>query len=160
MLAQHVRRYSFLPFFLLIFLLSLRTAEACSCGNKPTVLDDFNDSDVVVVATAVSVEKAEPEKTATPGEMSDEEDEDDIGRIKSTSMRVEQVFKGTLKVGEEMIFAQGNGADCLWMFNEKIIGERFLFYLNRLKDSTEWVAVSCGRSRHIDYAGDEKERRL
>ncbi|HEX7333945.1 MAG TPA: hypothetical protein VF290_20745 [Pyrinomonadaceae bacterium] len=148
-----MRRYLFLPFFLLIFLLSMQTAEACSCGGKPTVLEDFNESDVVVVATAVSVEKAETEKAAAPGEMSDEED--DIHRIKSTSMRVEQVFKGTLKVGEEMIFAQGGGADCIWTFNEEVIGEKFLFYLRRFKDSTEWVADSCGRSRHIDYAGDD-----
>ena len=78
-----------------------------------------------------------------------------VDGVKSTTMRVEQVFKGTLKVGDEMIFAQGGGADCLWTFNEQVIGEKFLFYLRRWKDSTEWVAVTCGRSRHVDYAGDD-----
>lgn len=153
MLSRHLKQYSFLPLLLLIFLLSLRTAEACSCGASPTVLDDFNYSDVVVIVSVVSVEKAEPDKTAPPGRMSDGNNY--VNGVESTSMRVEQVFKGTLKVGDEMIFAQGGGADCIWTFDEKAIGEKFLFYLKRLKDSTRWIAGTCGRSKHVDYAGDD-----
>lgn len=153
MSSRHLKLYSSLSFFLLIFLLSLRTAEACSCGPSPTVLDSFNHSDVVVLATVVSVEKAEPEETAPPGQMSDGNNY--VDGVKSTSMRVEQVFKGTLKVGDQMIFAQGGGADCIWTFNEKVIGKKFLFYLSRLKDSTQWVAVTCGRSNIVDQAGDD-----
>ena len=153
MLSRHLKQYSFLPLFLLIFLLSLRTAEACSCGASPTVLDAFNYSDVVVIVSAVSVEKAEPEKIAPPGQMSDGENY--VDGVKSTSMRVEQVFKGTLKVGDEMVFAQGGGADCIWTFNEGDIGKKFLFYLKRHKDSTRWTAGTCGRSRPVDYAGDD-----
>ena len=67
MLARHLKRYSFPALFFSIFLLSVRTAEACSCGPKYTVLDTFNSSDVVVVISPVSVEKAEPKKTAPPG---------------------------------------------------------------------------------------------
>jgi len=153
MLSRHLRRYSFLPFFLLIFLLSLQTAEACSCGPKSTVLNAFNGSDVVVVVRAVSVEKAEPEKTAPPGRMSDGTNY--VDGVKSTSMRVEQVFKGTLKVGDEMIFRQGGGADCIWTFEENDIGKKFLFYLRQPKDSSRWMAVTCGRSNPVNHAGDD-----
>ena len=153
MLSRHLKQYSFLLLFLLIFLLSLRTAEACSCGPSPTVLDAFNYSDVVVIVSAVSVEKAEPEKTAPPGRMSDGTNY--VDGVKSTSMRVEQVFKGTLKVGDEMIFVQGGGADCIWTFNEKDVGKKFLFYLRQQKGSTRWMAVTCGRSNLVDHAGDD-----
>ena len=151
--SRHFKQYSFLPLFLLIFLLSSRTAEACSCGPTPTVLDSFNRSDFVVIVSVVSVEKAEPKETAPPGRMSDGSNY--VDGVKSTSTRVEQVFKGTLKVGDEMIFVQGGGADCIWTFSEEDIGKKFLFYLRRLKDSTRWMAGTCGRNRPIDYAGDD-----
>ena len=149
MLTRHLK----LPLFVLIFLLSLRTAEACSCGPKPTVLTAFDNSDVVVIVSAVSVEKASPEETATPGRMSDGTNY--VDGVKSTAMRVEQVFKGTLKVGEEMIFLQGGGADCIWTFDEKDIGKKFLFYLRRIEDSHRWMAGTCGRSRPVEYAADD-----
>lgn len=151
--SRYLKQYSFPPLFLLIFLLSLRTAEACSCGPRSTVLDAFNHSDVVVIATAVSVEKTEPEKTDPPDQTSDREYY--LNGIKSTSMRVEQVFKGTLKVGDEMILRQGNGANCVWTFDEEAIGEKFLFYLSRPKNSSRWVAITCGRSGQVDNAGDD-----
>jgi hypothetical protein len=153
MLSRHLKRYSFLPLLLLILLLSFRTAEACSCGASPTVLDSFNHADVVVVVTPVSVEKAEPEKTAPPGQMSDGENY--VDGVKSTSMRVEQVFKGTLKIGEEMIFLQGGGADCIWTFDEEAIGRKFLFYLKRFEGSNRWMAGTCGRSKPVEYASDD-----
>jgi hypothetical protein len=149
MLARHLR----LSLFLVIFLLSLRTAEACSCGGKPTVLDAYNFADVVVVATAVSVEKAGPEKTAPPGQIA--VGETYVHGVKTTSMRVEQVFKGTLKVGDEMIFVQGAGADCIWTFHEAVIGKKFLFYLRRIEGSTRWMAGTCGRSDLVEHAADD-----
>jgi hypothetical protein len=152
MLSRHLKQRSFLSLFLLIFLAGLRTAEACSCGPSPTVLDSFNHSDVVVIVTAVSVEKAEPEKTAPAGRMSNGENY--VYGVKSTSMRVEQVFKGTLKVGDEMIFTQGGGADCIWTFKEEDIGKKFLFYLTRYNPNS-WIAVTCGRSSSIDHAGND-----
>ena len=153
MLSRRFKQYSFLLLFLLIFLLSSRTTEACSCGPSLTVLDAFNTSDVVVIASAVSVEKAGPEKTAPPGQMSNGRNY--VDGVKSTSMRVEQVFKGTLKVGDEMIFSQGGGGDCIWTFDEKSVGNKFLFYLTRQKGSTRWIAVVCGRSNSVDQAGDD-----
>ncbi len=150
MLSRHLK---FLPLFLLIFPLSVQTAEACSCGGPPTVLDSLNAADVVVIVSVVSVEKAQPETTAPPGQIANEENY--IDGVKSTSTRVEQVFKGTLKVGEEMIFMQGGGADCIWTFNEKDIGQKYLFYLKRFDDSTHWMAGTCGRSKPVESAGDD-----
>jgi hypothetical protein len=109
MRSRLLKQYVFPPLCLLIVLLTVRTAEACSCGPSPTVLDAFNYADVVVIVSVVSVEKAEPEKTAPPGRMSDGTNY--VHGVKSTSMSVEQAFKGTLKVGDEMIFAQGGGAN-------------------------------------------------
>jgi len=158
MSSRHLKQYSFLPLLLLIFLLGLRTAEACSCARSPTVLDEYNHSDVVVIVSAVSVEKAAPEQTAAPGYMSNGENY--VDGVKSTSMRVEQVFKGPLKVGDEMIFVQGGGADCIWTFDKNAIGKKFLFYVDRLKGSTRWMAVTCGRSSRLDLAGDDLLYRL
>ena len=151
--SRHLKQYLFPLLFLSIFLLGLRTAEACSCGAPPTVLDAYNRSDVVVIVSAVAVEKAEPEQTASPGQMSNGGGY--VHGIKSTSMRVEQVFKGPLKVGDEMIFRQGGGADCVWTFNEQDIGKRFLFYLRDLGKSFRWMAGTCGRSNRVDYAADD-----
>ena len=153
MLSRQLKRYSALPFFLFIVLVSVRTAEACSCGASPTVLDSFNRSDVVVVVSAASVEKAEPAETAAPGRMSDGTNY--VDGVKWTTVRVEQVFKGALTVGEEIIFNQGGGADCIWTFNEEDIGKKFLFYLDRPKGSTHWLAWTCGRSGRVDRAADD-----
>lgn len=150
MLSRHLK---FLPLFLLIFLLNSQTADACSCGAAGTVLDSFNHADVVVIVTVVSVQKAPAEKTAPPGQMSNGENY--VDGVKSTSMRVDQVFKGSLKVDEEMIFLQGGGADCIWTFNEQVIGQKFLFYLSRFENSHRWIAGTCGRSTPIEAAGDD-----
>lgn len=153
MLSRHLKQYSVLPLFLLIFLLGARTAEACSCGPAPTVLDSFNWAETVVVVSTLSVEKATPAQTAAPGMMSDGINY--VDGVKSTTMRVEHVFKGTLKVGDDMIFEQGGGADCIWTFSEKDIGKKFLFYLKRFKESTRWVAGTCGRSGSVKHAADD-----
>lgn len=153
MLSRRLKRYFFLPLFLSIFLIGSQTAEACSCGPSPTVLDSFNWAEVVVVVSALSVEKATPAQTAAPGMMSDGRNY--VDGVKSTTMRVEQVFKGKLKVGDEMIFLQGGGADCVWTFEEKDIGKKFLFYLKQFKGSTRWIAGTCGRSSNVDHAADD-----
>ena len=150
---RRLKQYASLPFFLLIFLLSLRTAEACSCGAAPTVLNAFDHSDVVVIVSAVSVEKAPPEKTAPAGRIA--VGEQYVHGVMSTSMRVEQVFKGTLKVGDEMIFVQGGGANCIWTFNERDIGKKFLFYLRRFEGLNRWMAITCGRNKPVEYAADD-----
>ncbi|MGQ0760600.1 MAG: hypothetical protein ACT4OT_01085 [Acidobacteriota bacterium] len=172
MLSRSFKQSFFLLFFPLILLGGSQIAQACSCGRNSTVLDSYEWAEVVVVVRAMSVEKASPEQTAPEGRMSNGENY--VDGVKSTTMQVEHVFKGTLKVGDEMVFAQGGGADCIFTFNEKDIGKKFLFYLKRFgdskgviamtsagsrkvgpADSTVWIVGTCGRSSNVDYAGDD-----
>jgi hypothetical protein len=57
-------RYEFLlvlTFLSVAFLLFPDMVVACARAPKPTVLDAYNDSDVVVIARAISVEKLSDE---------------------------------------------------------------------------------------------------
>lgn len=122
-------------------LLNVHIANACSCRPKPTVLAAYEGASVVVIARAVSVEKAEH------GEGSE--------GIRSTKMVVEKVFKGDLKVGDEMPFGQGGNTDCIWGFY-KPVGQRFLLYLGpREENSKMWYVMSCGRSRGVEDTEDQ-----
>jgi len=120
-----------------------RTVQACSCVAKPTVLDQYDSAKNVVIAQVMSVEKADESLKY-------------IDNIKTTKLTVERVFKGDLKPGDEMIFAQGGGGDCIWTFSEENVGKRFLFYLSsKSKDQSVWYAGICGRSRNLEYASDD-----
>src|SRR5688572_30962055 len=50
-------------------------------------------------------------------------------RVTSTTMEVVKVFKGNLRVGEKMVFGQGNSIRCTWVFHEDALGSEYLFYL-------------------------------
>ena len=151
---------SSLRLFLLIFattlLLSLsRSASACSCGPLPTVLEAFERSDEVVIVRVLSVEKA-----------ADTEKDNYVDGVRSATMIVEKVFKGNLKIRDEIIFGQGGGADCVWTYNEESIGHQYLFYLKRperlskesylpSKEPGLWFAFACGRSTGLGGATDD-----
>lgn len=129
-------------------------ARACSCGPTPTVLDAYERAEVVVITRAVSVEKAKAEETAPEGRISDGRTY--VDGVKSTTMRVERVYKGGVKVGDELLFAQGGGANCIWTFSEQSVGQQFLFYLSPPGGGGKvWVAFGCGRSNGLKYAGDD-----
>ena len=166
-----------------LLVLCARSAHGCSCGKQPTVLDSYEWADVVVVARAVSLEMAPKKGEARPADNeeseeideSEEEEEqksdevkeeakpapvlderaEERRRVVSTKMLVERVYKGSLKVGEEMVLAQGGGADCIYTFDGDDIGRSYLFYLKRLKDADFWIAGTCGRSRRVEYARDD-----
>ncbi len=149
-------RYLSLVFFSTVLLLALvQTAEACSCGPKPTVLDAVDHSDEVVIARAVSVEKVQST-----------EERRHVNDVRSTRMIVEKVFKGKLNVGDEIVLGQGGGADCIGTFSEYSVGKQFLFYLdrpennssflNRLRGETElWITFICGRSSDLVDARED-----
>lgn len=120
-----------------------RTASACSCGGRPTVLEEYDRSKNVVIAQVVFVEKSNEERRF-------------VNNVMSTRLIVEKVFKRSLKAGEEMTFAQGGGGDCIWTFSESEIGKRFLFYLSdKRKGESLWYAFICGRSQGAEYAADD-----
>lgn len=135
-----------LSLFLLILgivVLNTRVAKACSCAPSGTVLDAYERANVVIIATVKSVDKPEGDVKYVDG-------------VRSTTVTVERVFKGNLKIGDEMIFAQGGGADCIWTFKKEDIGAEILFYLNgQEKNPRVWFAVTCGRSSSVKYAGDD-----
>lgn len=138
------------------FLLSsAQTASACECGQRPTVLESFDESDEVLIVRVISVE-----------EVADTDEHHYVDGVRSTTMIVEKVFKGNLKIRDEIIFGQGGGADCIWTFDEKSIGHQFLFYLNRpeklsdrrylpSRDPGLWFAFGCGRSTGLPGATDD-----
>lgn len=141
------KKYFSAAFFIfsLIFIFSVKSADACSCGPTPTVLESFDGSDQVVILKAVSVEKTK-----------EGEDNYAVDGVKATKMVVEKVYKGTLKVGDQINFVQGGGADCIWTFNEKSIGEKYLFYLDSPKRKSDlWSGFGCGRSGNVEGAAND-----
>ena len=70
-------------------------------------------------------------------------------------MIVENVFKGNLKVGDEMTFGQGANTDCVVGFTKQSVGRRFLFYLGPRDENLKlWYVMSCGRSGSVRSAVD------
>ena len=117
-MQRNLRRILVLFFFLVSFLgLRFVAATACVLLPLPTVLDEYERADVIIIARVVSIEKT---KEPDPVHLN----------IRSATMVVQKVFKGNLKVQDAISFAQGNGIDCLWTFDEKMIGREYLLYLD------------------------------
>lgn len=152
-MSLSLRCLLFLLFSTALILAVTKTANACSCAPRPTVLDSFEGSDEVVIVRAVAVEKVQ-----------DKEGEHYVNDIKSTTMVVEKVFKGKLKVRDEIVFGQGGGGDCIWTFSEKSVGSQYLFYLDRPEKLSPplpsrgeglWFAFTCGRLTGLENAAED-----
>lgn len=135
---------------------------ACSCRAKPTVLESFEGSDLVIIAKAVSVEMNEEAKGVDlEAQIKKAGYDNTYHYVKSTKMKVEKVYKGNVKVGDELLFGQGGGADCIWTFGIKSVGESFLFYVDKpttnhplideikMSDKPAYFPITCGRSQTI-----------
>ena len=142
----------------------VQSVSACSCGPRPAVLDAFEYADEVVIMRVVSLEKiAKPEAKENKDEEEVEEENEGeyvVDGVRTATLMVEKVFKGKLKVREEIVFGQGTGGNCIWTFNEETLGDQFLFYLNRPEKrpdskSVLWYAVGCGRSRGLAGATED-----
>ena len=152
------KKFFFAAFFLFAFFFFAETQTfACSCAGKPTVLGEFERSDLVIATELVAVNKVREK---------DEKDKYDIGYIDSVSMRVEKVYKGNAKIGDILTFRQGGGSDCGWTFDETNIGYEYLFYVNRPYSDEEvkfenkdaklmYYAGFCGRSSGLKGAVDD-----
>lgn len=132
---------------------------ACSCAGKPTVLEEFDFSKVVVAGRIDSVHRLRPD-----------EREYDHGAILSATLVVDKVYKGNIKVGDKLVLAQTGGADCGFDWNEKSIGGKYLFYLGEPSERYHEEALGqtiegakipmyrtsfCGRSTDLDDADDD-----
>jgi len=143
MSSRACRNFSLLLFSTALLLGVVRDASACQCVARPTVLDAFERADEVVLAKATALEPHE-------------------GYSNVIRMEIENVFKGNLKVKEQIVFGRGGGTDCIWTFRQDVIGQRFLFYLNRPESSAYpymaprepglWFAFVCGRSIEAEGA--------
>lgn len=157
-------------------LFNVGSARGCSCLPRTTVLDAFEKSEVVIIARLISVEKVGPtavrEEPTNDGEQDSAEEQEEqeervqqyVNGIRSATMVVEKVFKGSLKIRDEIVFGQGGGGDCIWTFEEKSVGEQFLLYLHPPKpevgvDPIEgpvlWFAGFCGRSAPLEWATED-----
>lgn len=138
----------------MILFFGIAEAFACSCSQKPTVLDAFESAELVVEARLVSAEKipeGDPPYT--------------LGGIRSFKWVIERSHKGGRKAGSEITIAQGSGSDCAFTFGLDNIGLRYLFYLDdpswyprRVEsDNGEMVYHTsfCGRSIPVDGAFDD-----
>lgn len=134
----------YLPIFFSIFIIyfvSNISVLACSCSEKPTVLSQFEYSKDVFIAKIVAVEK---DKNAKPN----------LEGIAGAKAIVQKVYKGNLKVGEDLFFEQG--VICSWTFSEKSIGNEMLVYDSFVEGNPKSGSVSyCGRNNIIQNAADD-----
>ncbi len=158
---MRLRSLFFVSAVCIAFLISSASSVfACFCMVSGTVDKEFARAPNVVVLKVRSVEKL-PEAEKGYG----------YSGIKATALSVEKVFKGNFKVGEKIALAQGGGADCIWTFDEKTVGEEYLFYLgskpldpkqftgmiastsrgNLTVENNVWVASTCSRSGNVKY---------
>ena len=135
---------------LIVFFVSLTIvteAKACSCGGQGTVDVEYEASPNVVV---LKLRSLEPYPAGQSGEWYS------VGNIKQSILTVEKVFKGKLKLGQELPFRQGGGADCVWTFSEESVGNEYLLYLdaNPGKDGL-WTGHVCSRSGSTKYRASD-----
>jgi 5-hydroxyisourate hydrolase-like protein (transthyretin family) len=135
------RRNAARAFLLLVlFLLLPRIVNACGCRpNMTTALDDFEAADLVVIAHLKSVTKG-------PNRF--------LSDISHSTWVVERVFKGEIKVGDELTVGQGDPVlHCSWDFLADWIGDQFLFYLYRPEKPSDPFYVSiCNGSNSVEGA--------
>lgn len=126
------------------FIMFADVARGCGCYPFTTVLDDYEGSDLAIVARFVSVTK-----TSTPRWPDTD--------IDTATMIVEKVYKGDVKIGDKLVFAQGDFTlDCSWTLYEEEIGEQYLLYLYRPGNSTDLFKVpSCNRSKSVEWANED-----
>ena len=103
---------------LLLFLLLPDPALGCSCLAPPTVQDEFERSENVLVANLKGFEEIDRIVDGT-----------EVHRFYAGILDVENVFKGKLREKETIKIFSGGGGDCTAGFERSDIGTSFLFYM-------------------------------
>lgn len=137
-----------------ILILGVADGLACSCLPSPTVLDEFDRSDFVFVATFQGLEETSRRVDGT-----------NVYRTYNARMTVEKAYKGKLVLGQEMIIRDGDDeGTCTKSFLREKIGQKFLFYMrepsraNKVQNSNADSAAKvfyvsiCSRSERIEDA--------
>lgn len=138
-------RFSLLLSACAFLLFGASAAQACECMLvSRTVLEEYDTSKLVLIARVASVEKAG--KDAAYKQFG----------VNSTMAVVEKVFKGSIKVGDGVRLDQGGPGECIWAFNEEMVGRRYLLYLGSREERPEiWRVSVCGRSTDLSQATDD-----
>lgn len=123
------------------------TSFACSCGGKPTVLDAYDRANAVVVVRVVHIEPFKDDDPETAMK--------NVGDYGIATLVVEKAYKGRLRVNEQFSFGSYPNAACFWSFRKETAGRKFLLYLSSFKESDAWFAITCGRSRPLEYATED-----
>lgn len=131
-------------FLAFAFLFSANIAKACSCFS-PSLDSAIEDSANIVILKLQAVEKYQEGEKGYG-----------VDGIKQSKLTVEKVFKGNLKIGQELLFSQGGGADCVWTFHQERIGTDYLFFLGKKPDKNGlWEAFICSRSNSVKGAAED-----
>jgi hypothetical protein len=133
--------FTIFSILILVFVFS-DSARACSCAGSSAVDIEFETTPNVVILKVQSVEKYQEGETGYG-----------VDGIKQSRLTVEKNFKGNLKIGQELMFAQGGGADCVWTFDAEDIGREYLFYLDSKPAKGKlWEGITCSRSNTVSGA--------
>lgn len=133
-----------LTFALVLFVIAPRVVNACGCYSNATVLDDYENADLVIIARVKSFTK-----TTTPSQSG--------SYVNNVSMIVDKVFKGDVKIGDELTFAQGDTVlGCTWSFYDDMLEGKYLLYLDRPeKPSDPFYISTCNRSKGLESAHED-----
>ena len=118
---------------------------ACSCGPRPSVLEAFDRVDVVVIVRVSSVDTVDPKVDSRSNP----------ANVRSATAIVEKVYKGNLKVRDEIVLEQGSGSNCIMTFNDNYVGHEFLFYLWTPQLGNRWAVNFCARSNSTSGAKED-----
>lgn len=127
-------------------MLQAEVALACTCGQRPTVLDAYEKWDVVMIARVRAINP--DDYPANVRHL--------VGGVRAATVVVEKVYKGNVRIGDEILFRQGSGSDCGMTFQEESIGKRILFYVPEPEVEPRLLSVSfCERSRRVEVAKED-----
>ena len=128
------------PALLICAVLGLQTEAAFACGPRPTVLDNYEQSQAVVIARVLLVEKDEKDN-----------DPDELGGAK---LVVEKVYKGKPRIGDHIaVWADGQRG---LLFNQKAVGHQFLLYLiGPNEEENSWNPLGCSRTQSLEWASED-----
>lgn len=129
--------------FLLLFLLLPDTALGCSCYAPPTVQEEFERYENVLVAKLTGFEEIDRFVEGT-----------NVYRTYTGILDVERVYKGNLREKETIKIFSGGGGDCTDGFRQSDVGTSFLFYMGGPRKISKYPAPLhtfgvCSRSGNL-----------
>lgn len=118
--------------FAIAFILTVNvTVFACWCREAGPVLDQFEGSDFIIVGRLTSAYKAK------------------------ATIEVDRVFKGSIKVGEQLDLVNGGFGNCSRGYSSKDVGQKYLLYLTKPDEGFMYNPSLCGRSNFVERAFDD-----